>query len=79
MFRVFKKAPPRSARVQRIDLASVRDTLAYIESDLDTAPELQRVAEAVRAALAEIDRIELTNGAAVSAEITDVRFVPIGA
>lgn len=79
MFRVFKKAPPRSARVQRIDLASVRDTLAYIESDLDTAPQLQRVAEAVRTALAEIDRIELTNGAAVSAEITDVRFVPIGA
>ncbi|MBR2537633.1 MAG: hypothetical protein IKE66_16305 [Hyphomicrobium sp.] len=78
MFGVFKKAPPKNARVQRIDLASVRDTLAYIESDLDTAPELQRVAEAVRAALAEIDRIELTNGAAVPAAITDARFVPIG-
>lgn len=79
MFGVFKKLPPHSARVQRIDLASVRDTLAYIESDLDTAPELQRVADAVRAALAEIDRIELANGAVSPAEITASRFLPIGA
>lgn len=75
MFGVFKKAPPR----QRIDLASIRDTLQYIESDLDSAPELQRVAESVRAALAEIDRIELSTGVAGPTEITAARFVPIGA
>lgn len=74
MFGVFKKAPPR----QRIDLASIRDTLTYIESDLDSAPELQRLADAVRAALAEIDRIELTNGRLSPAEITAARFLPIG-
>ena len=73
MFGVFKKAPPR----QRIDLASVRDTLQYIESDLDHAPELQRVADAVRAALAEIDRIELSVGAVNPAEITKARFLPL--
>lgn len=78
MFGVFRRSPPQSDRAQRIDLASVRDTLAYIESDLDHAPELHRVADAVRAALAEIDRIELANGAATPAEITAAQFVPIG-
>lgn len=75
MFRVFKKAPPR----QHIDLASVRDTLQYIESDLDQAPELMRVAEAVRAALAEIDRIELSGSTLKSADITGARFLPASA
>lgn len=80
MFGVFKKSPPRRpAEFQRIDLASVRDTLQYIESDLDTAPELQRVADAVRTALAEIDRIELSNGVAAPAEITGARFLPVNA
>lgn len=74
MFGVLRKAPPR----QRIDLASIRDTLAYIESDLDSAPELQRLADAIRSALAEIDRIELSNGALSPTEITAARFLPIG-
>ena len=42
MFDKFKRSPLR----QRIDLASVRDTLLYIESDLNEAPELHRLADA---------------------------------
>jgi hypothetical protein len=66
----------RRHRTQHIDLASVRDTLLYIESDLQCAPELHRLADAVRAALAEIDRIELSNEPAKAPEITGAHFLP---
>ena len=72
MFKRFQRRP----RVQHIDLASVRDTLLYIESDLVAAPELHRIADAVRSALAEIDRIELSNETLKAPQITAARFVP---
>lgn len=72
MFDKFKRSPLR----QRIDLASVRDTLLYIESDLNEAPELHRLADAVRDCLAEIDRMELTGGKFDAPEITEGRFLP---
>ncbi|HPG88530.1 MAG TPA: hypothetical protein PLD46_02670 [Hyphomicrobium sp.] len=72
MFGVFKK----QRQLQRIDLASVRDTLLYIESDLEHAPELQRITDAIKAALAEIDRIELTDGKLNMPEVIGAQFLP---
>lgn len=66
---------PRSR--QTIDLASVRDTLFYIESDLDQRPELARLAECIHDALAEIDRMELTGGAFEPPQFADAQFVPL--
>lgn len=71
MFDKFKRSPLR----QRIDLASVRDTLLYLESDLDGAPELQRLADAVRGCLAEIDRMELSSRTFEAPELTGGRFL----
>lgn len=72
MFDKFK----RQSRRQRIDLASVRDTLLYIESDLNEAPELTRLADAIHAALAEIDRLELSGSSFETPEIIAARFLP---
>ncbi len=69
---MFKRSPQH----QRIDLASVRDTLLYIESDLNEMPELHRLASAVRDCLAEIDRMELTGGRFETPQITGGRFLP---
>ena len=55
MFEVFRVCVLKSAQfhkpgnrapARRIDLASVRDTLLYIESDLTERPELARLADA---------------------------------
>lgn len=72
MFDKFKRTPLR----QPIDLASVRDTLLYIESDLNGAPELHRLADAVRACLAEIDRMELSGRPFEPPKTTCARFLP---
>lgn len=60
----------------RIDLASVRDTLLYIESDLTGSAEYERLVAAVRSALTEIDRLESANGRSEPAPATSARFVP---
>lgn len=73
MFDKFKRSPLR----QPIDLASVRDTLLYIESDLNQRPELLRLADAVRSCLAEIDRMELTGGNFEPPTVLETRFMPI--
>jgi hypothetical protein len=62
---------------QRIDLASVRDTLLYIESDLDHRPELARLTDSIRSALAEIDRMELTGGTFETPQIAPAQFAPV--
>jgi hypothetical protein len=72
VFKVFD--PPH--RVQRIDLASVRDTLLYIESDVGHVPELGRLAVAVRSALAEIDRLERAEMPIEKPDFTAARFLP---
>lgn len=60
----------------RIDLASVRDTLLYIESDLTGAQDYERLAAAVRNALGEIERLESANGRSEPAPATSARFIP---
>jgi hypothetical protein len=73
VFESFKR-PRRSTA---IDLASVRDTLLYIESDLNHAPELQRLAIAVRGALTEIDRLERADTKIVRPDFTSAQFLPM--
>ena len=72
MFEVFNR-PRRSVS---IDLASVRDTLRYIESDLNQAPELIRLATAVRSALSEIERLEQADTEIARPEFISARFLP---
>lgn len=76
MFNVFKRSPQSPLQRQRIDLASVRDTLLYIESDLAGTPGLERVANAISDALAEIDRMELTCKPFEAPAVTQARFLP---
>ncbi len=58
-----------------IDLASVRDTLLYIESDLGQSPDLNQLASAIRSALCEIDRLQ--NAAEVQGpDFGGARFLP---
>ena len=41
-----------------IDLATVRETIAYIQDDLARSPRLARVGAALAEALAEIDKLQ---------------------
>ncbi len=53
---MFDAFPPSAKRLT-IDIAAVRDTLCYIESDLRHNEEYARLAETLRSALIEIDRL----------------------
>ena len=73
MFESFRR--PRKSIA--IDLASVRDTLRYIESDLGRAPEYAKLASEIRAALAEIDRLEVRGTMVDAPEYHSAQFLPI--
>jgi hypothetical protein len=64
--------------LSRIDLGSVRDTLLYIESDVAHAPELERLAAAIRAALTEIEKLEAKYGTKNRVAPAAVHFLPAG-
>ena len=70
------KVPAVRRPAIKIDLGSVRDTLSYIESDLSQAPELQRLALAVRSALTEIRRLEQSDIEFAKPDFSGARFVP---
>ena len=61
-----------------IDLGSVRDTLLYIESDVAHAPDLERLAAAIRDALTEIEKLEAKFGSKNRALPAAVHFLPAG-
>jgi hypothetical protein len=65
-----------SRRAVTIDLASVRDTLLYIESDLNQSPELYRLGAAIRKALAEIDALEETETEDDKPTFLSAKFLP---
>ena len=71
MFDVFH----RHRQTVHIDLATVRDTLLYIESDLTRSPELDRLAFAIRQALTEIERLEGSSGGVEKPPVRTARFV----
>ena len=59
----------------RIDLGTVRETLAYIHEDMAAAPELARVHQAMGLVLAEIAALAPT--ATSLCLSTDAKVVPI--
>jgi hypothetical protein len=59
-----------------IDLAMIRDTLRYIESDLRNAPQHAELRGILSLALLEIRRIEATEPPSKANAILGARFVP---
>ena len=77
MFRIAKSHP----WPPEIDLATVRDTLAYIEGNMRRVPGLERVADALSSALDEIETVERQGpppASALSRPRTPIRarFIP---
>ena len=68
----------RSARVNArppaIDLATVRDTILYMQDDIERTPGLEKIASALRTAVAEIDRLSPDADEPTIAKA--VRFIP---
>ena len=62
--------------VPLIDLGTVRDTLAYIRDDLQRVPALERAAELVGAALAEVQAAERRNLASLPRSVLEMRLHP---
>ena len=54
MFRIPRSRP----WPPQIDLSTVRETLAYMQDDMERVPELKGVAAALKATMAEIDRVK---------------------
>ena len=69
MFRVLKLPRP-GARKPTLDLATVREMLAYMHGDLRHAPGLDKAAAAIEAAIAEIKAAE---GRSVAASVVSFR------
>jgi hypothetical protein len=59
-----------------IDLANARETIAYIEGDMRRIPELERVADALSAAMTEIDVAERAVPCAPNLTTFASRFIP---
>lgn len=59
-----------------IDLAAIRDTLLYIESDLAEAAGYENIVKPVRDALAQIESLESSSGTIEPLAQNAVRFLP---
>ncbi len=55
MFKIDRRQP----WPPHIDLATVRETLKYIEQDVGRIPQLKKVAEALQETIREIERAEV--------------------
>jgi hypothetical protein len=73
MFDAFKP----SAKRLHIDIEAVRDTLRYLEGDLRQTGEYAKLADTLRTALAEIDRIDKSGPARSSRAVVGAHFRPI--
>lgn len=58
MFRIPRSRSGSPAWPPMIDLSTVRETLSYIQDDMERVPELAKVAAALRATVAEIDQVK---------------------
>lgn len=59
--------------VPLIDLGTVREALAYIRDDLGRVPGLERAAELIATAVAEIDAAERRRLAPIPCSVLDAR------
>lgn len=58
-----------------IDLGTVRETLAYIRDDLQRVPGLERAAELLGSALAEIDAVDRRRLAPIPRSVLEARLL----
>lgn len=72
MFRI----PRRRPWPPEIDLATARETLAYIEDDMRRVPGLEKVAEAVSRAMSEIDAAQAAAPQSYTYRPVASHFVP---
>jgi hypothetical protein len=61
--------------VPLVDLDTIRETLVYIRDDIQRVPELERAADRLTAALAEIAAAERRRLAPISHSVIDARPV----
>lgn len=66
-----------SAKRLAIDIGSVRDTLRYLESDLRHTSEYARLADTLRTALVEIDRLEKSCVKSTPKAVLSTQFRPV--
>jgi hypothetical protein len=62
--------------VPLVDLGTVRDTLTYIRDDFQRVPALERAAELIDAALAEIRATERRRLAPIPRSVLDTQLLP---
>ena len=67
---------PQARTTPAIDLATVRETISYMHDDMERAPELARVRNALAMALLEIDRVETSRRTVTAGDVTRARFIP---
>lgn len=72
MFRINRRRPWPAD----IDLSTARETLAYLEGDMRRVPGLEKVAQAISAAMAEIEAAEKAAPYAMSYTPVASHFVP---
>ncbi len=77
MFEALRFARRGSTPRQTIDLNSVRDTLAYIQSDTQNDPSFEKLTAALRAALNEIEELQQTRIAPPDAAVVRSTFVAV--
>ena len=66
----------RKRNIPSIDLATIRETLTYIRDDLQRVPALERAAEALSSALAEIAAAERRQLASLPRSVIEARWLP---
>jgi hypothetical protein len=66
----------RKRQIPAIDLATVREALAYIRDDLQRVPTLERAAEMLSTALAEIAAADRRQLASLPRSLIEARWLP---
>lgn len=59
-----------------VDLSSARETLAYLEDDMSRVPGLEKVVQAIRLAMSEIETAERSAPYPVAHTPQASRFIP---
>lgn len=72
MFRIARSQPYPPL----LDLTTARETISYIEDDLRRVPGLEKAADALKAAIAEMETAERAQKPVPLARFTGARFLP---
>lgn len=69
------KIPRKQPWPPTLDLTTIRETLSYMHGDMKRVPALTKAAEALEAALREIDTARAKTAAPIIGRITGARFL----